>query len=33
MANYDFDAIGYGTIIFQTGKNDNYMMVVDIDAK
>lgn len=31
MANYDFQAIGYGAIIIQTGKNDNYIITVTID--
>jgi hypothetical protein len=33
MANDDFDAIGYGTITFQTGKNDNLILIVNIDIK
>lgn len=33
MANNDFSSLGYGTIIFQTGKNDNNMMIVNIDTK
>jgi hypothetical protein len=33
MANDDFESIGYGTIIFQSGKNDNYLMIINIDTK
>jgi hypothetical protein len=33
MANDDFEAIGYGTLTFQTGKNDNILMVVSVDTK
>jgi hypothetical protein len=33
MANDDFEAIGYGTLTFQTGKNDNIIMVIAVDTK
>lgn len=33
MANDDFDTIGYGTLTFQTGKNDNIAMNINIETK
>lgn len=33
MANDDFQAIGYGTITFQTAKNDALALIVTIDFK
>jgi hypothetical protein len=33
MANDDFDALGYATLTFQTGKNDAIAMLVAVDVK
>jgi len=33
MMNNDFNQLGYGSILFQIGKNDNKRLIIDIDSK